>query len=212
MTKNNLSYPMFVLFIWLTGLALAQEQAPEPVFKDGDTWQINITRKDQPSSSTTRVEGSYEVSYTQGKVRIFEADGTKKTELIPEPESPAEGLLGIIGKNERRPDLKFPLSVGKKWDYQLVQKLGGGRPDQRRSVEVSVVALEQVTTPAGSFKAYKLVRNESWTGGGRSVVVNNSTSTFFYSPEARSIVKRVTENSNNPATTTIELIKFTPGN
>jgi hypothetical protein len=40
----------------------------------------------------------------------------------------------------------------------------------------------------------------------------NATTTYFYSPETRSIVKSSTVNDNNPATLEIELIKFTPGN
>jgi hypothetical protein len=72
------------------------------------------------------------------------------------------------------------------------------------------MGLEQITTPAGTFNAYKLVRSESWSVG-RAGGVNTSTSTFFYSPETQSIVKRITENSNNAATTTNELVKFTPG-
>jgi hypothetical protein len=86
---------------------------------------------------------------------------------------------------------------------------------QRRSVEVNVAEMEQVTTPAGSFKAYKLVRSESWSttgrggGGGRA---NTATTTYFYSPETKSIVKSSSVNDNNPGTVEIELIKFTPGN
>jgi hypothetical protein len=87
----------------------------------------------------------------------------------------------------------------------------GARNDQRRAAEVVVVGIEDVTTPAGSFKAFKLVRSESWSVG-RGGGSNSSTSTFYYSPETRSIVKRVTENSNNPGVAINELIKFIPGN
>jgi hypothetical protein len=121
-------------------------------------------------------------------------------------------VLGAIGKKEQRPDLKFPLSVGQKWNYEIMVRPPGTRRDQRRSAEVTVVGQEQVTTPAGSFKAYKLVRSESWSSTGMAGRGSSNTSNFFYSPETRSIVKRVTENSNNPGITTVELIKFTPGN
>jgi hypothetical protein len=174
-------------------------------------WQINISRKDQVASSTAQNEGAYELVYTQGKVKVFEVNGSQKTEIEVQPDSPAEGLLGAIGKNPKRPDLKFPLSIGQKWEYQLVVRPAGSRQDQRRSAEVTVMGQEQVTTPAGSFKAFKLIRSESWSVG-RAGGTNSSTSTFYYSPETRSIVKRVTENANNPGATVNELIKFTPGN
>jgi hypothetical protein len=72
--------------------------------------------------------------------------------------------------------------------------------------------MEQVTTPAGSFKAYKLIRSESWTVGSLRGQKGGSTITYFYSPETRSIVKSSSVNENNPGTIETELIKFTPGN
>ena len=67
--------------------------------------------------------------------------------------------------------------------------------------------MEQVTIPAGTFKAYKLVRSESWSTGPSGTRGSNTT-IYFYSPETRSIVKRSTENENNPGTVETELIKF----
>src|SRR5262245_25509673 len=91
-------------------------------------------------------------------------------------------------KSDQRPDLKFPLSVGQKWTYQYETKLAGLTQVQRRFVEVNVAGMEQVT--AGSFKAYKLIRSESWsmTSGGR-FAGRNGTATYFYSPETKSIAK-----------------------
>ena len=208
MNKRILSLGFAVALSWSTAVVFAQEQAPAPAFKDGDTWQINLTRKDQVASLSSQTEGAYELVFSQGKVKVFEINGSQKTEIDVQPDSPAEGLLGAVGQNPRRPDLKFPLSIGQKWEYQLVVRPVGSRQDQRRSAEVTVVGQEQVTTPA--FKAFKLVRSESWSVG-RGGGSNSSTSTFYYSPEARSIVKRVTENSNNPGVVINELIKFTPG-
>ena len=211
MNSRIISLGFALALFFSTAIVLAQEQVPAPSFKEGDTWQINIGRQGQVGSSTDQNEGLYEIVYTQGKARVFKIEGGQKTEVDTAPDSPGEGLLGVIGKNARRPDLKFPLSVGQKWNYEVMVRPVGARREQRRSAEVSVVGQEQVTTPAGSFKAYKLVRSESWSAGiGGSPT--SSTSTFFYSPETRSIVKRVTENSNNPGIATNELIKFTPGN
>jgi hypothetical protein len=211
MSKRILFSVFAAALFWSTAIVLAQEQASAPSFKEGDTWQINISRQGQVGSSTDQNEGLYEIVYTQGKVGVFKIEGGQKSEVDTAPDSPGEGLLGVIGKNARRPDLKFPLSVGQKWNYEVMVRPVGSRRDQRRSAEVTVLGQEQMTTPAGSFKVYKLVRSESWSTG-IAGSVTNSTSTFFYSPETRSIVKRVTENSNNPGTATNELIKFTPGN
>jgi hypothetical protein len=112
----------------------------------------------------------------------------------------------MVGKSEERQDLKFPLSIGQKWTYEYEATPAGARRSQRRSVEVTVVGLEQVSTPAGSFKAYKLVATGSWGKAG------GATITSFFSPETKSVVKRSNVNSNSTATVETELIKFTAAN
>src|SRR5262245_23383624 len=213
MTKRILFSVFAAALFWSTAVVFAQEQAPAPSFKDGDTWQFNIFRKGQIASSTDQNEGMYELSFTQGAVKLYELNGSQKNEIPIQPEGPSQQLLRLVGKSDQRPDLKFPLSVGQKWSYEYQTRPAGSRSEQRRSAEVSVAGMEQVTTPAGSFKVYKLIRSESWStanrvgGGGK----NSGTTIYFYSPESRSIVKGSSVNDNNPGTVEIELIKFRPG-
>jgi hypothetical protein len=214
MSKRTLSVGFAVALFWSTAIVFAQEQAAAPSFKEGDTWQFNISRKGQIASSTDQNDGMYELSVTQGAVKIYEVNGSQKNEIPIQPEGPTQALLFLVGKSEQQPGLRFPLSVGQKWTYQYQTRPAGLPRDQRRSVEVNVAGMEQVTTLAGSFKSYKLIKSESWsttgprggTGGG------SNTATYFYSPETRSIVKRSNVNDNNPGTVETELIKFTPGN
>jgi hypothetical protein len=207
MSKRILLSVFAVALAWSTAIVLAQEQAPAPSFKEGDTWQFNITRKGQAVSSTAQLAGTYELAFLQGKFKLYQVSGSQKTELEIVPSN--EGLLSLVGQREQRPHLKFPLSVGQKWTYEYTNRPIGAKRDQNRSVEVSVVGMEQVTTPAGSFKAYKLIRTESWPVARG---LNTNTTTYFYSPETRSTVKRSTANDTNSATVELELTKFTPGN
>jgi hypothetical protein len=158
-------------------------------------------------SSTEQLIGTYELAFLQGKIKLYQVGEGQKTELEIAPNT--EGLLSLVGQREQRPHLKFPLSVGQKWTYEYTDRPVSAKRDQNRSVEVSVVGMEQVTTPAGSFKAYKLLRTESWPRPGGW---NTNTAMYFYSPETRSIVKRSTANNTNSAPVELELIKFTPGN
>jgi hypothetical protein len=216
MSKRILFSVFAAAIFWSTVIAFAQEQAPAPSFKEGDTWQFNFSRKGQIASSTEQNNGMYELSITQGVVKVYEVNGNQKNEIAIQPDGPTQGLLRLIRKSDQqeRPNVKFPLSVGEKWTYQYETTPPGLPRAQRRHVEVNVAGMEQVTIPAGSFKAYKLIRSESWSmtgrygGSGRG----GSTTTYFYSPETRSIVKSSTVNDNNPGTVEIELIKFTPGN
>jgi hypothetical protein len=213
MTKTILLSVLVAVILWNTAILFAQEQAPAPVYKEGDTWQFNIFRKGYIGTSTDHNAGMYEVSVTQGVVKVYEIDGSKKSEKPVEPDGPTQTFVRLIGKSEdQRPTLKFPMSVGQKWTYEYVTRPPGSKFNQRRSAEVNVVGMEQVTTPAGSFRAYKLIRSESWVVGSRSGSTGSSTAIYFYSPETRSIVKSSTVQEHNPGTVETELIKFTPGN
>src|SRR5262245_2468004 len=110
----------------------------------------------------------YEVSVTQGVVKLYQIDGGQKNEKAIEPDGQTQTFVRLIGKSDNeRPTLKFPLSVGQRWTHQYEIRPPGSKFNQRRSAEVNVVGIEQVTTPAGSFKAYKLIKNESASSGSR---------------------------------------------
>ena len=216
MAKQIRLFVLAAAIFWTTAILFAQEQAPVPSFKEGDTWQFNTIRKGQLANSTDQNEGIYELTVTQGVVKIYDVNGGQKNERSVQPDGPTQILLTLVGKSDQQPDLKFPLSVGQKWSYDYETRPPGLPRDQRRSVEVNVTGMEQVTTAAGSFKAYKLVRSASWSttgprGGRGGGSTNSSTTTYFYSPETRSIVKSSNANDKNPGTVEIELIKFTPG-
>jgi hypothetical protein len=204
-----------VVFLWSTTILFAEEVVFVPSFKEGDTWQFNISRKGQISSSTDQNEGIYELSVSQGAVKLYAIDGGgQKMRSQYSRMGLRKYLLRLVGKSEQRADLKFPLSVGQKWTYQYETTLPGVPRVQRRQVEINVAGMEQVTIPAGAFKAYKLIRSESWsmTSRGGFAGRNSVTSTYFYSPETKSIVKSSLVTDNNPGTIETELIKFTPGN
>jgi hypothetical protein len=210
MSKRILFVGFAVSLFFSAGVVLAEEQATALTFKEGDTWQFNISRKGQVGSSTEQNEGMYELSFKQGAAKLYELSGSQKNEIPIQPQGPSQGLLRLVGKSDLRPDLKFPLSAGQKWTYELVTRPPGSKFDQRRSAEVTVAGMEQVTTPAGGFKAYKLVGSESWSVGSLLGERDSSTTTYFYSPETRSIVKSSSLSYKNPGTIETELIKFTP--
>src|SRR5262249_46108999 len=212
MNKGFLFSILTVAFSLSPAVVLAQEQAPAPLYKEGDTWQFNISRKGQVGSSTEQNDGVYELSVSQGTVKIYQIDGSQKNEKIIQRDGPTQELLRLIGKSDQRPDLKFPLSIGQKWTYEYTTRPPSSKFDQHRAAEVNVTGMEQVITPAATFKAYKLIRSESWAVGSKSGSRGGSTTTYFYSPETRSIVKSSNAAESNLGTVETELIRFTPGN
>src|SRR5262245_40469642 len=138
MSKTILLSVLAATILWNTAILFAQEEAPVPSFKEGDTWQFNISRKEQFATSTELNDGLYELSISQGATKLYKMDGSQKNEMTIEKDGPTQALLRLIGKSDQRPDLKFPLSVGQKWTYQYVIRLPNTRQDQRRSAEVNV--------------------------------------------------------------------------
>lgn len=118
MAKPILLSVLAAAIFWSTAILFAQEQAA-PSYKEGDTWQFNISRKGQIGTSTDLNEGMYELSVTQGVVKLYDVKGGQKNEIPIQPDGPSQGLLRLVGKSDLRPDLKFPLSAGQKWTYEL---------------------------------------------------------------------------------------------
>ena len=64
MNKRILFISFAIALFWTSVITFAQEQAPAPSFKEGDTWQINITRKGQFVSSSEQLIGIYELAFS----------------------------------------------------------------------------------------------------------------------------------------------------
>ena len=105
--------------------------------------------------------------------------------------------------------LKFPMSVGQKWSYKFDSRGAGTRNVARHDVDVVVTGIDQATTPAGTFKAFKLVGEDGWAFGksGRRTF----STTYFFSPDTKSLTK-LTSERNDGGVGDVELIKFTAGN
>lgn len=191
-----------------TPCAFGQEQAAAPAFKDGDFWHFRIIEDVANLSSTRELDGIYELVYTQGTVRGFQLTGDQKLEIALDDRSGL--LLRLLGLAEKRSNLEFPLFVGKKWNYAF--RPTGGRMVASQNVEVRVVGIESVTTRAGNFRAFKIIREANWrSGGGGGPKIpseaKSSTTILFYSPESKSIVKGSLESSDGTSRE-FELIKF----
>jgi len=70
MNKGFLFSILAVAISWSIAVVFAQEQAPAPSFKEGDAWQFSISRKGEVGSSTEQNDGVYELSVSQGTVKI----------------------------------------------------------------------------------------------------------------------------------------------
>ena len=101
-------------------------------------------------------------------------------------------LLASTGPYHGRYD--WPLEVGKSWKTRYFWTDKVLNPDWSGSSweNLTVVAWEEVTVPAGTFMAYKVVRTSgSWETAGEDVAIN------WYAPEIPQTIKTVWHRSAN---------------
>jgi hypothetical protein len=195
---------MVAMFLLLPAYLFAQEQVDAPKFKNGDFWHFNLSRK-MVTSSSSYLGGVYEILFNEGKLQIFKVEQNEK--------SPVDSSLGITisllqamhgrGNYLGGKYLQFPLSVGQKWNVEFTVRLPGARNDLSYKGETTVSGFESVSSPAGNFRVLKLTREL------RSSIGTNTTITYYYSPEAKSVVKFLLDSSDG--TSNVELVKFGAG-
>lgn len=101
----------------------------------------------------------------------------------------------------------FPLSLKKSW---RISSIGISNSwISSFTVDCTVTAYEEVTTKAGTFKAFKVLRNwrfkNSDDGGDRG---NKWSDTVWFAPEVKTVIKRMTFNTVNPADRDWELVSY----
>ena len=206
MKKELISLGMAVALILSAAIVRAQDEAQAPNFKNGDFWQFKVTvlSKSVGSSSNLLDDGIYEVSFSSGQFEVFKLNGDQKEEFA---KNQTGGILSLIGRKNNR-DLKFPLSVGQKWDYQYEHGAVGARKSFESQVTIEVSGTQQTTTGAGTFRTFKLEKDD------RSGPKSFWTTVSYYSPESKSFVKQLFDSQSGAGVgymREIELLKFGNG-
>ena len=88
--------------------AFSQDEATKPSYKNGETWLYTLKEGGSIGSSSRSLNGTYELSIVDGKLKVAAVNGSEKEDLEPRP-APLAGLL-TFGSN-----LDFPFTVGKQW-------------------------------------------------------------------------------------------------
>jgi len=202
MKQRSFSLAIVAIFL-LAAFNVFSQEAPTPDFQEKDFWQFKAVEQSVGGISRSNpFDGIYEVLYVQGNFKTFRMTSNGRE---PADRAARGPLLALVGQSPVVKDLKFPFSVGQKWDYSYEFTVIGARKPFLRTVEISVTGVEQVSTPAGSFNAFKLEKEETFKLGEHPWV-----GTFYYSPDTKSIVKYSFDATQIGAGTKreIELIKF----
>jgi hypothetical protein len=182
-----------LVLVLLVGQAHAQTADP-PVYAVGDEWKLStgFVRK------VVKVEGDVTVFRGYPNCPTCLAHYDKNLVLLKidqENGQPADtGNLGFVPLGPEFKYWDFPLTVGKKWNFSGLGLFRNSRTNI--SYVNTLEAYEDVTTKAGTFKAFKLRRDVAIqmmdSRGGRP----SWTETSWFAPAAKSTVKFTTTSAN----------------
>lgn len=192
-------YRTFGFALLLAGSAQAQI-ADRPAIAVGDRWQFAVYYT-VPSRTPNR---TWVITSIDGE-RLLGTENGEPLTLTAE--------LNVVDsprQSESNPQtLSFPLEVGKRWRYTSNWLFKPKSSRGTTSVDVVVIGHETVEVPAGTFQAFKLKATGELGGSSPSntFYAGQTTTTYWYSPAARGVVKSVAHNPYQ-GTTTVELVYF----
>lgn len=192
--------PMILLLAALAATApVSAQQVPAPAVRVGDTWEHEST--DDWTSQVRMQERQEVIGVIQEFVRIrVDAKARNLKTNAMEPRSVEEETQRADmnvdypsrdGGIQRRVNFAWPLEVGKKWTYEytVVSVNTSGQSTSILSrMAAEVAGWESVTTPAGVFRALKVVHKGTMEYPGM-VAPSRVGWTLWYSPETASQVK-----------------------
>ena len=187
------------LILFLAPMVWAQEKVEAPVWNVGDKWVFK---------RTDGVTFFQEVAEVKEDLFIVKVGGSKDLNAYDKKTMNIKFLIDEGGKQvESESTLRnlfdFPIFVGKKWSDTTIslclQGLAQARLRMGKAVytsEFKVEGIEEITTPAGKFRAYKLHFQQS-----DNVSRSSGWIRYWYSPEVKMWVKREVEKSTYLAET-----------
>lgn len=171
-------------------------QAERPELKTGDSWEYSFrdTRYAKPGCNYSLTVENITNYRIRAKVEHAEncevgVTGTMAVRSGSVQEYDKDFNHFYYSKTPYRA-FHFPLEVGKTWLQEYQYTIGPWR--YRSEIKGTVVAVEKVTVPAGTFDTFKIALNRKYLGSapGRETQSGTIEDTFWYSPVAKNFVKR----------------------
>jgi hypothetical protein len=189
------------LALLLAAPAALAQPAARPDVRVGDQWQFAVY-----DSVPTRVPGRTWIVTAVTAAGIEATENGEALRLTPEL-----NVLDSPRSSETNPgQLRFPLKVGRRWNYKSRWTFKAKGSTGTIAMAVEVQARERVSVPAGEFDAFRLLARGKLGGTSpiNSTYDADTTTTYWYAPSARAIVKSV---HHNPylGKTTVELVSAT---
>ena len=173
------------------------QQAAQPTaadFHEGDRWEWR------------QVDSHSKVESGQFSRTIVARDGELRVSDSACGELPLASAFTLdCDKVAAKPWRAWPLEVGRKWSTDVDWTRADGASGNTRQDAV-VAALEEVTVPAGTYKAYR-IELDGWYRNSRGGH-GHQRDVFWYVPELHADVKHTRDDGYNQYTR--ELVTFRP--
>lgn len=191
------------LALLLSASAALSQPAPRPDIRVGDQWQFAVYDS-VPTRDPNR-------TWIVTAVTPAGIEGTENG--APLRLTPDLNVLDSPRQSETNPGLlRFPLEVGQRWRYDSRWIFKPKSSAGTVAMVVEVQARERVSVPAGEFDAFRLFARGKLggTSPANSVYASETTTTYWYAPAARAIVKLA---HHNPyvGKTNVELVSVRRG-
>lgn len=217
--KNNLFF-IFLLIAACFGGIFFYKNYPQyinkadntlyaPVFHVGDSYTYKTTDHITPKYSNTVIKEVVEIAGDQLTMRKTYLE-SKITRLILYDFN--LGLKAGSEENTFEPAYKyfeFPGKIGQPWKSVSTERTKNGE-SKVHSISGSIISLEIITVPAGTFDTWKIVVNSVMNHNGKDE--NYGTDISWYAPSIKNSVKSELETKNADGKIigrkTVELIEY----
>jgi hypothetical protein len=168
-------------------MAWGQEKVEAPIWNVGDKW----TYKRADGVTFTN-----EIVDVKEELFILKASGIRDLYGYDKRTMNVKFIIEESGKQVKsistiRNLFNFPIFVGKKWTDTTTEIPARGQREVTYVSDFKTEGIEEITTPAGTFKAYKIHYKQMNMGA-----MNNGWARFWYSPDAKTWIKRELEKSS----------------
>jgi len=175
------------LILFLTQMVWAQEKIEAPAWNIGDKWTYKRTDGATFTNEIVEIKEDLYIMKASGVRDLYAYD--KKT----------INLKYLIEENGRRIRststarnlFDFPIFIGKKWKDTTTGIPARGQTEVTFVNDFKIEGTEEITTPAGTFKAYKIHYKQI-----NMSMKNDGWALFWYTPNAKTWIKREFEKSS----------------
>jgi len=179
------------LFLFFAPSVFAQEKCEAPAWKTGDQWRFKLADGNTYANEVVDTKDDlYVVRVARDPDRYGYDRETLNIKFVIKEDGRQMKATGDLRKL-----FSFPIFVGKKWTDTNSRPAGGlgvSKVETSFAIDFGVESMEDLTTPAGAFKTYKIRHKLTMMRGHNP----SGWILFWYSPEAKWWVKREVEKSS----------------